>query len=148
MDELQFSPYGLLLPRKDPDELSITTIAQQFGLANHDRRNVSEGLAAAVDNLFASGVRRIVLGGSFVSRKQKPRDADIAWWYEPDIDWLALDEVFQLPTRRAAKAKFMVDQKIDGVRDLPYEHSHEYFLRCNTRMPAGFQEVGIVRILP
>lgn len=146
MDDLNFSRYGLLMPRHEPYNLDLPAIQQQFGLANHARRNVFAGLAVGVENLFASGVKRIVLGGSFISRTREPRDADIAWWYEPDLDWSILDEVFQLPYRRAARAKFLLDQKVDGLRDVPYEETHEYFLRRNTRMPEGFQDVGIVRI--
>ncbi|MCW8194500.1 hypothetical protein F6455_06850 [Proteobacteria bacterium 005FR1] len=146
MDELIFSRYGFLLPRDEPYRLILTDIHHHFGRGNHARRNVFAGLAAGVDNLFASGVKRIVIGGSFISRKREPRDVDLAWWYEPEIDWHSLDEVFQLPYRRAARAKYLIDQKIDGVAEVPYEQSHEYSLRRNTRMPEGFQEVGIVRV--
>lgn len=146
MDDLNFSRYGLLLPRNKHYDMDLSAIQQQFGLTNHTRRNIFSGLAAGVENLFESGVKRITLGGSFISRTREPRDADIAWWYEPEIDWSILDEVFQLPYRRATRAKFLLDQKVDGLRDIPYKETHEYFLRCNTRMPVGFQDVGIIRI--
>ncbi|MGQ9427579.1 DUF6932 family protein [Gilvimarinus sp. F26214L] len=145
MDELLFSRYGTLLPRNEPYELDLSEIRYAFGRGNHARRNVFEGLAAGVDNMFASGVKRIILGGSFISRKREPRDVDVAWWYDPAINWSVLDPVFQLPERRAARAKFLMDQKIDGVLEVPYEQSHEYFLRWNTRLPED-QEVGIVRV--
>lgn len=147
MDELLFSRYGLLLPQEEPYDMDLNTIRHHFGRANHARRNVFDGLAAGVDNMFSSGVKRICIGGSFISRKREPRDVDLTWWYDPDIDWSRLDPVFQVPTRRAARAKYLIDQKIDGVWDLPYEQSHEYFLRNNTRMPEGYQAVGIVRII-
>lgn len=147
MEELLFSRYGLLLPRNEPYEMDLNAIRHHFGRGNHARRNVFEGLAAGVDNMFSSGVKRIVIGGSFISRKREPRDVDLAWWYEPDIDWTHLDWVFQVPYRRAARAKYLMDQKIDGVFDLPYEASHEYFLRRNTRMPEDYQDVGLVRIV-
>lgn len=147
MEELQYSRYGLLLPRDDPYEMDLNDIRHHFGRGNHARRNVFDGLAAGVDNMFSSGVKRIVIGGSFISRKREPRDVDLTWWYDPDIDWEYLDRVFQVPYRRAARAKFLIDQKIDGVLDLPYEQSHENFLRSNTRMPEGYQAVGIIRIV-
>ena len=144
--DLAFSEMGLLLPREEPYVMTLEEIEQHFGLDNHARRNVYSGLKAAVINLFDSGVQRIVIGGSFISRKKEPQDVDIAWWFHADIDWDVLDSVFQVPERRAARGKFCIDQKIDGVSDVPYDQSHEYFLRSNMRMPEGFQEVGIVLI--
>ncbi|GAB1260502.1 DUF6932 family protein [Aurantivibrio plasticivorans] len=146
MDDLRFSQYGLLAPRDEPYLLSLDDIRSQFGSANHSRRNIFQGFSAAVDNMLSSGVERIVVGGSFVSLKKHPRDADIAWWFNANINWQQLDDCFQQPHRRAARAKFLVDQKIDGLRECAYEMSHEYFLRSNTRMPADSQTVGIVLV--
>lgn len=142
--EEQFSEYGLLLPRKDPYAMTLSQIRDHFGKRNHARRNVFDGLGRGVQNLMAAGVTRIVLGGSFISQKDNPADADIAWWYNPDIDWAVLDQVFQSPDRRQALGKYL-DQAVDGIQDVDYTHSHEYFLRANRRMPFGHQRVGIVQ---
>lgn len=148
MSSLPFSSEGLLLPQSGPYELTLTEIERHFGWGGHARRNLLDGLKAATTNLMAGGVTRIILGGSFVSRKIDPRDVDMAWWFNPDIDWAVIDPVFQVAERRAARGKYCVDQVIDGVREQPYEQSHEYFLRFNKRMPAGYQKVGIVRVMP
>ncbi len=142
----QFSSYGLLLPQGSPYLLTLADIEAQFGRATHARRNVFEGLNRGVSNLFEAGVERVALGGSFISTKREPADADIAWWYSPNIDWARLDPVFQSPERRAARGKYLLDQKVDGLEDVPYEWSHEFFLRTNHRVPLGHQSVGIVLI--
>ncbi len=144
---LQFSRYGLLLPIDSPYLLTLADIEAQFGQLTHARRNVFEGLQRGVNNLFDAGVERVALGGSFISTKREPADADIAWWYSPDIDWQRLDPVFQSSERRGARGKYLLDQKVDGLEDVPYEWSHEFFLRFNHRMPLGHQSVGIVLIV-
>lgn len=145
-DILKFSKVGLLLPSDEPYMLSLAEIKQAFGLSNHDRRNVFSGLSNGVINLFDAGVRRIIIGGSFISLKQRPADADIAWWYNADIDWSKVDPVFQSEEKRAARGKFLIDHKVDGVIDVPYRDTHECFLRQNLRMPTAYQSVGIILI--
>ncbi len=97
--------------------------------------------------MFSAGIERIILGGSFISSKEDPSDADIAWWFNPKINWETLDAVFQVADRRPAIGKYLMDQKIDGVQEVDYLRSHERFLRSNRRVPAEFQEVGIVQIV-
>lgn len=142
-----FSEYGLLAPREEPYPMALAQIKTHFGHQNHARRNIFDGLRRGVDNLMAAGVQRIALGGSFISRKENPSDADIAWWYHPDIDWQQLDPVFQSEDRRAALGKYLLDQQVDGIQDVGYKLSHEFFLRSNNRMPFGHQQVGIVHIV-
>ena len=143
---LPFSRYGLLLPEQSPYRMTLSEIEAAFGRSTHARRNIFDGFARGVSNLMEAGVERIVVGGSFVSQKREPGDADIAWWFNPDIDWQKLDPVFQVPERRAARGKFLLDQRIDGIEEVPYEWSHEAFLRTNNRMPVGHQAVGIVQV--
>lgn len=145
--DLEFSRYGLLLPRAAPYTMSLAEIELQFGRANHARRNIFDGLACGAENLAAAGVERLVIGGSFISRKTQPGDVDMAWWYNADIDWKLVDPVFQSTSRGMALGKYLIDQKLDGLQDLPYEYSHESFLRTNTRVPLGFQRVGIIQIV-
>ena len=127
--------------------MTLSQIRAHFGHQSHARRNVFDGLNRGVQNLAAAGVTRIALGGSFISLKESPGDADIAWWYHPDIDWKKLDRVFQTEKRSAALGKYLLDQKVDGIEALGYEYSHEYFLRQNIRAPFGHQQVGIVHIV-
>ena len=144
--ELYFNEEGLLLPQTEPYYLNIEQIEAVFGYQNHDRRNIFECFSRGVTNLFESGVKRVILGGSFISKKEIPGDADIAWWYSEQIDWKILDPVFQVKERGPARGKYCLDQKIDGIQELDYEYSHEYFLRYNTRMPEAYQSVGIIKI--
>lgn len=143
---LNYSECGLLLPQKEPYTLTLFEIEVQYGRGNHTRRNVFDGLARGTENMVEAGVERIILGGSFISQKQEPGDADIAWWYTPSIDWGVLDSVFQSTDRRQARGKYLIDHKIDGIEEVPYESTHEYFLRSNMRMPFGYQNVGIIQI--
>jgi hypothetical protein len=142
-----YSEYGLLAPREEAYPMTLVQIKALFGNQNHARRNIFDGLNRGVKNLLRSGVDRIVLGGSYISQKEQPSDADIAWWYNPDIDWKKLDAVFQSQDRRAALGKYLLDQKVDGIEDVPYRFSHEYLLRSNHRVPPPFQQVGIVQIV-
>ncbi len=147
-DALVFNDRGLLVWRDEPYPLSLPELREVFGVQNHARRNLFSGLAAGVSNLFDAGVRRIVVGGSFVSLKVEPRDVDLAWWYHEGVDAARIDPVFLMGERRPARGKFLIDAKVDGVRDVPYEQSHEYFLRFNSRerLPVH-QRVGIVLIV-
>jgi Family of unknown function (DUF6932) len=144
---LEFSEYGYLVPVEDAYPMTLAQIKTTFGSKNHARRNIFDGLNRGVKNLVKFGVERIVLGGSFVSHKEHPSDADIAWWYNPDINWNQLDPVFQSENRKAAIGKYLLDQKVDGIEDVPYSQSHEYLLRTNHRVPPEFQRVGIVKIV-
>lgn len=145
-DDSYFSSFGLLLPQEEPYEMTLPEIEACFGTANHARRSIFEGLVRAVENLAQAGVTRIVLGGSFISQKPEPGDADIAWWYNEQIRWDLIDPVFLSTERRQARGKYGIDHKLDGVKDAPYEDSFEAFLRTNARMPFGYQDVGIVLI--
>ncbi len=95
---------------------------------------------------MAIGVTRIILGGSFISQNLSPGDADIAWRVNPNADYGILDGVFQSKEKRQARGEFLIDQKMDGARDVPYDKTHEYFLRTNNRVDPEFQDVGIVQI--
>jgi len=119
-----------------------------FGKRNHARRNIHHGLSRGVESLMAAGVMGIVLGGSFLSQKDNPRDADSAWWYNPEVGWSVLDKVFPSPDCRQALGKDLLDQAVDGIEDSEYSQSHEHFLQFNRRMPFGHQRVGMVKIVP
>lgn len=77
---------------------------------NSHRSRLLEGLQAACYNLAGAGCGNLLLDGSFVTRKQLPRDYDCAWetsGVDPDL----LDPVLlDFSNGRAAmKAKYLGD---------------------------------------
>ena len=83
-------------------------IVQRFGWTS--RRELLDGLKAALEPLRETGCRRVFINGSFVTDKDEPGDIDIAW--DPDgvdVDrLLEIEPVFgNFADRRAAqKAMF------------------------------------------
>jgi hypothetical protein len=84
-------------------------IAQRFG-GTIRRRELLDGLQAALEPLREAGCRRVFINGSFVTDKDEPGDIDVAWDPEGvDVDrLLEIEPVFgDFADRRAAqKAKF------------------------------------------
>ncbi len=85
-------------------------IALRFGW-NETRRRLCEGLGRAVANLADAGVKKVWIGGSFVSSKDDPNDVDGCWDYVPAVDASKLDPVFlgTAPPRSAMKRTYGVD---------------------------------------
>lgn len=84
-------------------------LAERFGWTSR-RRELLEGLQAALGLLREAGCRRAFVNGSFVTDKDEPGDIDVAWDPEGvDVDrLLELEPVFgDFSCRRAAqKEKF------------------------------------------
>lgn len=84
-------------------------IVQRFGWTSR-RRELLDGLRAALEPLREAGCRRVFINGSFVTDKDEPGDIDLAW--DPhgvDVDrLLEVEPVFgDFADRRAAqKATF------------------------------------------
>jgi hypothetical protein len=57
------------------------------------RRALFNGLLHAVQNLQASGVRRVFIEGSFVTTKATPNDVDGCWEWHDAVNIDALDPV-------------------------------------------------------
>jgi len=81
-------------------------VVERFGW-NPRRRQLLDGLAAAIDALAAAGCRRVWLNGSFVTSKDEPGDFD-ACWDTDGVDLDALDPVIlDLSAGRSAqKARY------------------------------------------
>ena len=144
---LTFTDDGFLIPQKEPYEMTLDEVKSEFGHQTHTRRNIMDGLMDGANNLFAANVERVIIGGSFISRKHHPSDVDGCWYAHPDIDWNTLDPAF-LNSKRIIKAKFCMDFRIEGVLNsgrLTIE-THEDYLRTNSRLPLGSQSVGIVHL--
>ena len=87
-------------------------IVARFG-GTARRRQLLQGLQAALVHLRSAGCRRVYLNGSFVMAKEMPGDIDVAW--EPtgvDVErLLEAEPVFgEFANRRAAqKAKYLCE---------------------------------------
>ena len=75
------------------------------------RRALFEGLQRAIQNLWAAGVRRVFIDGSFVTTKADPNDIDGCWEWTEDVHLDLLDPVFLDFTqgRRAMREQYGVD---------------------------------------
>lgn len=85
---------------------SWTEFVERFGRTPY-RRRLLEGLQRALQALKAAGCQTVFVGGSFVTRKLKPGDFDVAW-SAYGVDVRLLDPVLlDLSKERAAqKAKY------------------------------------------
>jgi hypothetical protein len=76
------------------------------------RKRLCRGLGRAIQNLADAGVKRIWIGGSFVTEKDEPNDVDGCWDDLPGpVDVSKLDAVFleTSPPRSSMKRKYYVD---------------------------------------
>lgn len=77
-------------------------VVERFGW-NPRRRQLLDGLAAAIEALADAGCRRVWLNGSFVTSKEEPGDFD-ACWDTDGVDLDVLDAVLlDLSAGRAAQ---------------------------------------------
>jgi hypothetical protein len=60
---------------------------------NRHRQRLATGLAAALRKLGVAGCRRVIIGGSFVTTKEKPNDFD-GWYEDFGLDPNILDPLF------------------------------------------------------
>lgn len=84
-------------------------VVERFG-TNDRRRQLLNGLSAALNPLRLAGCRRVYIDGSFVTAKQQPNAIDVCWDIS-GVDPDALDPVFfDFGDGRAAqKARFGVE---------------------------------------
>jgi len=76
------------------------------------REKLCSGLSRAIRNLAEAGVKKLWIGGSFVSEKDEPNDVDGCWDDLPGpVDVSKLDAVFleTSPPRSSMKRKYGVD---------------------------------------
>ncbi len=76
------------------------------------RERLCNGLSRAIQNLAEAGVKRVWIGGSFVSDKDEPNDVDGCWDDRPGpVDASKLDSVFleTTPPRSSMRRKYGVD---------------------------------------
>jgi hypothetical protein len=86
----EFNDLGYLPP--GVYETSWQEFMERFAVNPH-RQRLATGLAAALRKLGAAGCRRVIIGGSFVTTKEKPNDFD-GWYEDFGLDPNILDPLF------------------------------------------------------
>jgi hypothetical protein len=84
-DALGYLPPGVY-------EATWVEFAQRFGTNPH-RLRLLTGITAAMRKLALAGCRRVVIGGSFVTKKELPNDFD-AYYDDFGLDFDILDPLF------------------------------------------------------
>lgn len=121
---------------------SLDEIEDRFGRANERRRELMRGLRAAAANLIEARVRKLWIDGSFVTRKQNPKDIDGVWETHAQIDLTVIDPVF-LGKREAMKKKYGLDFFPDVIEvgsGLPFP---AFFRRNRDGEPKGILVVTL-----
>ncbi|MGH7192567.1 MAG: DUF6932 family protein [Candidatus Saccharimonadales bacterium] len=100
-------------------------IVRRYGVNPH-RRQLLQGLRAALDNLRAAGCRRAYLNGSFITNKTQPEDYELCW--EPEgVDRSKLDPLFNLtvyvmPPRSEQKRKYRGEVVLTVANPAVFDH--------------------------
>lgn len=112
-----------------------------------------EGLASAMEELKAAGVRTIYINGSFVTSEANPNDFDACWDRDDvDLEYLMTNAptLLNLTDKRAAqKAKykgelFPSDQPVDNYGTI----SIDFFQRDRLQNKKGIIAIDLVRWSP
>jgi ribosome-binding protein aMBF1 (putative translation factor) len=101
--------------------------------SNPHRRKLLRRAVTGIENLRAAGVRRIWVGGSFVTEKERPGDIDGCWEDGPWVDKGKLDEAFldRRDPREAARRKYGLDFQVAGTWLMEVHRPIEAFLRTD-----------------
>jgi hypothetical protein len=114
---------------------------------NRRRRLLFRGLAEAVANLAAAGVRTIWVDGSFTTAKEEPGDIDGCWDYSAAVEVDLLDPVFLdvNPPRERMKLRYGVDLLIAGMRleGAEFQRVEDFFQSDRDGNPRGILVVEI-----
>jgi hypothetical protein len=86
----EFNDLGYLPP--GVYETNWQEFMERFVINSH-RQRLATGLAAALRKLGIAGCRRVIIGGSFVTNKEKPNDFD-GWYDDFHLDPETLDPLF------------------------------------------------------
>jgi hypothetical protein len=86
----EFNDLGYLPP--GVYETTWQEFMARFAIDRH-RQRLATGLAAALLKLGIAGCRRVIIGGSFVTTKEKPNDFD-GWYEDFGLDPNILDPLF------------------------------------------------------
>ena len=113
------------------------------------RRRLFEGLQRVVQNLYAAGVRRVFIDGSFVTTKADPNDIDGCWEWTEEVHLDLLDPVLLdfAQARRAMRDKYGVDfflaTWVEAGSGLTFL---DFFQRNRTDDPKGIVQLDLEEI--
>lgn len=112
-------------------EATWEEFVDRFGRSIH-RRQLINGLKAALLSFRAAGCKRVFLDGSFVTEKLYPNDYD-ACWDEDGVNPVQLDPVFlNFDNRRAAqKAKYLGEFFPSQSQDIPSRRTFLQFFQTD-----------------
>lgn len=103
---------------------TLEEVNSVFGKSNKQRENLMAGLKTGSANLYAAGVKRIWINGSFITDKAEPNDIDGCWEYTSNVVLEKLDPVFLAESREPMKTKygleFFVANIIEADSGLPF----------------------------
>jgi len=149
-----------LIPALDPEtgalspgdhRATLDEITRRLGFTSR-RRWLLKGLRAAVQALWAAGIREIYIGGSFCTEKPDPGDID-GYWVEPDpevydrIDpyWIDFELIF-MPLVRKRKWRMWAERGVEffihpGMQASPDMDFPTFFRRDRDGRPRGVIQV-------
>jgi hypothetical protein len=85
-------------------DFSIEEFRARYGY-NAWRRFLLDGFERALGTLKRAGVRRVTVGGSFVTNRELPGDIDACWDLDPDVNVARIPEGF--PEREGPAGRFL-----------------------------------------
>ena len=149
-----------MIPAFDPDSgalppgdhrATLEEIAKRLG-STPRRRWLLNGLRAAVEAFWASGIHEIYIDGSFCTEKPDPGDID-GYWIEPDPDvyeridpyWIDFDPV-QAPHTRKRKWRMWIDYGVEffihpAMQATPESGFPDFFRQDRDGRPRGVIQV-------
>lgn len=80
-------------------EATLEEVEARFA-TNKRRKEIFEGLRYVVEKLRANGVQEMWLGGSYVTSRERPSDADLVFKAPPGVKTAGWGDVTGMPTQR------------------------------------------------
>jgi len=94
-------------------EMSFTEFEERF-VFNTRRKEIYAAFLILVKDLKAINCRAVYVDGSYVTAKELPKDIDVCWEDDEEIDWKLLDTKYPIffdldPPRKAQQLRYRAD---------------------------------------
>jgi hypothetical protein len=94
-------------------EVTLGEFKKEF-VYNERREAIFKGFCTLLDDLRAINCKTVYVDGSFVTDKEQPRDVDVCWDDNDDINWELLDSDYPIffdmnPPREAQQLRYHAD---------------------------------------